>query len=169
MTHLRERFRREQALSLLEFATPEHCFDTSPCEQVRFACVEDALCAMLDESLLSACGDVRAYLRDEATFLTVEAYRRMGVSGSQRDDWTDGQVEWLRDVFCEEYANEDGDDLLSDDDAVELKTRMRAVVDWYVEHATVYTCESLRKWTFDSSDLLELIEVLRPEWLQQKE
>lgn len=165
MTHpLATKVQSHNILSLFEYATPEHCFDSEVLESVRFAYVEDALCAMLDESVLSACGNVRAYLQDQQVFLTVDAYRRMSASG-RSEDWTEGQVAWLRDGFCDEYADEEGDDRLTDEQLVELTARMRAVVDWYIQHAHVYPCESVRRWTFGREDLLELVAVLRPAWL----
>lgn len=165
---LKEKLTRAPVRSLLEFATKEHCFDSLPSERVRFSNIEDALCAMLDESVLAFCGDVRAYLATEQVFLSVTVFQRMTVSDSQRDCWTDGQIEWLRDGFQEEYADEEGDDRLSDEHAAELKVRMRSVIDWYIDHATVYCCDELRTWTFDSDDLLELVTALRPDWLTRR-
>lgn len=168
MSNLR-RLKRGYVTGLLEFATPQHCFDTGVAEeQVRFSCVEDALLAMLDESILAGCGDAVAYLKSEQLFLTLKAYRRMEVSSNQRDDWAEGQVEWMRDVFQEEYGNEFGDDGLSDEHVTELTARMRGLVDWYLQHAVVYPCEEVRSWTFDKDDLAELVEVFRPEWLRRK-
>lgn len=163
-------FARERVLDFLGFEEGD-CFDTNEhTENVRFTTQFDALEHMLEESELAfvgSQGNVRQYLRDTSLYLHVSAFKRQGLSNVYRDDASEWLVEVTRERFSEEYGDQDGDDRLSDDDVVEFKRRMRELHDWYLSRVHVFLVDYLRSWTFDKDDLLELVQQLRPSWVEK--
>lgn len=122
---------------------------------------------MEHDSLLKHSRDPVGFLRENPTWWTFTAYRRQGPIGeSERASWAETMAEKLRENFAEEYGDyDDGDDGLTDTHVAELKSKTRAIVDWYLARAKVFPCEQLRSFRLDSDDILELVEQLRPEWL----
>jgi len=159
-------FTRPTVLSLLSFEGADLYGEKSDESLVHTSALQ-ALEAMLDDSELRYSGDVDLYLETTELFLSVAAYYRMVVSSGYRDRWAESLVELLREAFGEEHGNEEGDDRLSDDAALELRARAADLVSWYVAAATVWHCEKLRTWTFDRDDLRELVAELRPAWLNK--
>ncbi len=123
---------------------------------------------MLEESVLRYTKDIPAWLSTTEQFLKVSAVKRETLSPAHASHWSDALVENLREYFGEEHGNEDGDDLLADDDLDTLHTKMREVTSFYLCKVKVYPCEHLRDFTLDSADILELVQQLRPEWLTKE-
>ena len=167
MTDAVPRFTRPNIVSFMEFEGADF-FALEGSEEVSDTDREAALGNMLDQSELALCGDAEKYLETMTLFMSVTAYRRMPVDDFYRKGWPEGLADYLREGFSEEHADESGDDRLSDADAAELLTRMQDTVNWYLGRVKVFQCESARIWRFDNDDLLELVQQLRPEWLERK-
>ena len=165
-----QEFARERVVDFLGFEEGD-CFDISPrTEVVRFDTQLEALEAMLDESELAFIGgqgDVRSYLLATTLYLGVCAFKRQVISNSERDSTAEWMAENIRERFSEEYGDVDGDDRMSAEDAGELNRRMRELYDWYLSKVHVYPVDHLRDWMFDKDDLLELVQQLRPSWLEK--
>ncbi len=159
-------FTRPNILSLLEFEGADF-FGKEGGEEISTTDPTGALTDMLESCELAFCGAAGKYLDTTTVFVGVSAYRRMPVDDFYRKGWPEGLVEYLREAFQEEHGNEDGDDLLSDEDANELHARMKSTVEWYLERVKVHQCEIIRTWRFNNEDLRELIEQLKPEWLER--
>jgi hypothetical protein len=110
--------------------------------------------------------DIRRWLRGPGVYLPIGAYKRGQVSEAWVTRQSEAATEFIRENFCEEHGDLDGEDRLSDADAKELEQRMHAVVSWYITKAKVFSCEQLRLFALDSDDLLELVQQLHPEWLE---
>ncbi len=127
----------------------------------------EALEELLDESNLPHTRDVEAWLTTQEQFWTIAAYKPDTVTPTEISSWADLGLENIRERFCEEYGDEDGDDRLSEEDFLEMTDRMRALVGWYVSRCKVWRCEQLRTFTFDSADVLQMVQELRPDWLNK--
>lgn len=136
-------------------------------EQISCTSHLDALEQMLDESHLPETADVRAWLTTEQQFWTLAAYKREKISDGDLERWAQWHMEHLRETFGEDYGNDEGDDGLSDEDIKELDRRAEELVKWYASKAKVWRCEQLRTFTFDAGDVLEMVEQLRPDWLNK--
>jgi hypothetical protein len=123
---------------------------------------------MLDASHLPETEDVEAWLTTNTEFWTIAAYKPDNVSAGDMEQWAEWHAEHMREAFGEDYGDEDGEDRLSDADAIELKRRTDELVKWYVSRAKVWRCEQVRTFTFDSADVLEMVREIRPEWLKKR-
>ena len=163
-------FARERVLDFLGFEEGD-CFDTSQhTENVRFSTQFEALEEMLDTSELAFIGTqggMRQYLLDTSLYLDVHAFKRQGISETERDTAAEWIMEHIRESFTEQYGDMDGDDRLTDDEVKEFKRRCRELHDWYLTKAHVFLVDHLRSWNFDKDDLLELVQQLRPSWLEK--
>lgn len=112
--------------------------------------------------------DIRAWLKEPDISITIGAYRREKVSDLWIANQAENAAEFIRENFCEEHGDLDGEDRLSDADAKELEKRMHEVVSWYITKAKVFVCEHMESFVLDSDDLLELVQQLHPEWLEAK-
>ncbi len=158
---------RPNILSLVEFEGAD-LFGPERAEELFEGDAEAALEVMLENSPLADTRDVLKLLDGEVLATSISAYKRMPVEDFYRKAWPEGLVDYLRENFGEEHANQNGEDGLSDADAIELRRRMQETVDWYLERVKSYPCEVVRTWHFDNADLRELVEQLRPEWLDPR-
>jgi hypothetical protein len=122
---------------------------------------------MLDASGLPETEDVEAWLKTQTWFWTIVAYKPDTVSQGDVAQWADWHAEHLREAFGEDYGDEDGEDRLSDKDIRELGRRTLELAEWYVSRVKVWRCEQLRTFTFDSADVLQMVQELRPDWLNK--
>ncbi len=164
-------FGRERVLDFLGFEEGD-CFESNDCsERVRFETQISALEAMLDESELAFIGNkdgaVREYLESMTLYLSVYAFKRNVIGEPARQQAAEWIVDLVRDNFCDEYGDYDGNDRMSDDAIVEFVAKSRELYDWYLSKVKVHNVERLRGWTFDKDDLLELVQQLRPSWLEK--
>ena len=159
-------FTRPRLMELLRFEGAD-LFD-SPSETIApHADPVTALGSALDHNL-GHCSDVSSYLdTDLALVIEIGAYRRMPIDSHDREAWSENLANKLREDFSEEHGDEEGDDRLSDADSRELVTKMRETVEWYLSRVKVYPCEVIQTWSFDTDDIRELVQQLRPEWLQR--
>jgi hypothetical protein len=160
-------YTRPNILSLLEFQGAD-LFAAEGAEHLSQTDQEQALEEMLENSALNYCGDAKKFLETETLFVGVCAYKRQPVDDYFRKVWPEALVEHLREAFGEEHGDEDGEDRLSDADINELHTRMKDTVEWYLTRVKIFPCDVIRTWRFDNADLLELVEQLRPWWLEKK-
>lgn len=100
--------------------------------------------------------------------VSIGAYKRNELSASWIQSQAEHSAEALRDNFCDEHGDLDGDDRLSDDNIKELERRMHEVVTWYSTQVKVFSCEHLKSFVLNSTDLLEVVQQLRPEWLTEQ-
>lgn len=130
-------------------------------------CLEEILDHHEYDLWLKGSGSIRKYLQTNAVFVDVVAWRRDVVSERDKVHWTEDLVADLREKFEESYTNPDGaGDLLNDHDRLLVKDEVRKLVDLYVSRAKVWQCLPVRSWRLSSVDLLELVEKLRPDWLE---
>lgn len=163
-------FSRPQVLSLLGFEEGELFTSDHYAEHLQCTTALDALEEMLEHNehgtWLKGAGDIRAFLRENPTWVDIDAYRRDEISKNQLESWGERLTEVLREWFGEEYGNfDDGDDGLLYDTVREMERKATELATWYVSKARVYNCTKVRSWRLDSADLLEIVEQLRPEWL----
>ncbi len=159
-------FTRPQLIAMSEFEGADIWGQDGDEEFSDQTGVECALRVLEQETFVPQTGAVAEWLKGNPTFITVKAHRRDQISPSQTERWAEWITEGLREHFSEEHGNpNDGDDGLSDDEIKELGARSLELATWYVSKATVFTCETLRSFTLDSEDILELVQECRPHWL----
>lgn len=165
-------FARPQLVSLFLFLSEqdpaeEFMFDEPNSENVRFTTPLEALEEILAEHTLAVTGDVEAWLESQVEFVHITAYQRESVTEGTVEEEADWHLETLRERFGDEYGDEDGDDRIADEHLAEVKKRFTDAIAFYYSKAFVYRCKSLRSWTLDNNDILELIRQIFPAWLKK--